>query len=74
MNLGVRSLNSILNMALQPLYARAQELMGASKSEDNTPLLVTLEDIYPAIEQFKKDNKKRDPRDDLSEAARSMYS
>ncbi|MBP9829112.1 MAG: AAA family ATPase [Proteobacteria bacterium] len=74
MNLGVRSLNSILNMALQPLYARAQELMGASKSEDNTPLLVTLEDICPAIEQFKKDNKKRDPRDDLSEAARSMYS
>jgi len=74
MNLGVRSLNSILNMALQPLYARAQESMGASKSEDNTPLLVTLEDICPAIEQFKKDNKKRDPRDELSEAARSMYS
>ncbi len=69
-NLGVRSLNTILSAALQPFYGQAMDLMA---TEGDKPLVVTLKDIAPAIEQFKRDNKERDPRDDMSEGARNMF-
>ncbi len=71
-NLGVRSLYTILNMALQPFYGQAIELVAA---EGDSSLVVTLKDIVPAIEQFKKDNKEA-PKDrfaGMSEEVRRMW-
>lgn len=74
MNLGVRSLNSVLNFALQPFYEQAQRLV-TPESEESAQLTVTLGDITPAIERFKRDNKvmPRDPWEAMSEEAKSMF-
>jgi len=71
-NLGVRSLYTILNMALQPFYGQAMELIAV---DGETSLIATLKDIMPAIEQFKKDNKEA-PKDrfaGMSEDVRRMW-
>jgi ATP-dependent protease Clp ATPase subunit len=54
-NLGVRSLNTILSSALRPLYGQAAELMNSDDTDKK--INVTLEDILPAIDQFARDNK-----------------
>lgn len=68
-NLGVRSLNTILSTALQPFYNQAMDLM-ANESATKT-LTVTLRDITPAIEKFIADNK--EPTAELPESIRHMY-
>lgn len=68
-NLGVRSLNTILSFALQPFYSQAMDLM-ATESTTKT-LTVTLKDISPAIEKFIEDNK--EPTAELPESIRHMY-
>ncbi|MCE2716663.1 MAG: hypothetical protein ACK4V2_06260 [Pseudomonadota bacterium] len=72
MNLGVRSLNSILNSALRPSYGRALQLPSASEEERS--MTITLADIQPAIDQFKRDNKERDPRDNIPEHLQHLWS
>jgi ATP-dependent Clp protease ATP-binding subunit ClpX len=67
-NLGVRSLTTILSAALQPFYSQAMDLMTA---EGDKILTVTLKDIAPAIDQFVKDNK--EPTAELPESIRHMY-
>lgn len=68
-NLGVRSLNTVLNNALRPFYKRASELL--QKDQENKTLTVTLEDIKPAIVKFAEDNK--ESRAELPESVRHMY-
>jgi ATP-dependent Clp protease ATP-binding subunit ClpX len=68
-NLGVRSLNTILSTALQPFYSQAMDLM-TNESATKT-LTVTLRDITPAIEKFIEDNK--EPIAELPESIRHMY-
>lgn len=58
MNLGVRSLNSILNSALKSTYAHAITLMTAT--EEERAITVEFTDVKPAIDQFKRDNKIRE--------------
>lgn len=67
-NLGVRSLNTILSTALQPFYSQAMDLM---TTESAKTLVVTLKDITPAIEKFIEDNK--EPTAELPESIRHMY-
>ncbi len=50
-SLGVRSLHTILNFALQPFYVKADDLVGGE-------LTVGLDDLLPALEKFKRDDKK----------------
>ncbi len=73
-NLGVRSLNSILNPALRPFYQAASTL-SAPEGNEATSMTVTLQDIMPAIRQFKEDNKeiKKDPFEGMSEEVRRMW-
>lgn len=71
MNLGVRSLNSILNSALRSSFLRALELMTAPENERR--IIVSLEDIRPTIDEFKRNNRKRDIREDMPEYLRAMY-
>lgn len=67
-NLGVRSLSTILNAALQPFYGQAMDLM---TTQGDKLLTITLKDIKPAIDQFVKDNK--EPTAELPESIRHMY-
>ncbi len=53
-DLGVRSLDSILNMALTPLYEKAGDDIHESE------ITVTLNDILPALNEFERRNKKFD--------------
>mgnify|MGYP000039924594 CR=1 FL=1 len=68
-DLGVRSLNSILNSALRPFYKKAAELL--REDQENKTLTVTLADIEPALKKFAEDNK--EPQRELPESIRHMY-
>lgn len=67
-NLGVRSLYTILNKALQPFYNHAMELMA---TQGDKSLIVTSQDIQPAIAQFIRDNK--EIKEELPESIRHLY-
>ncbi len=67
-NLGVRSLYTILNTALQPFYGQAMDLL---ETEADKVLTVTLKDITPAITKFKEDNKV--PKEELPISVQMMY-
>jgi ATP-dependent protease Clp ATPase subunit len=68
-NLGVRSLGTVLNRALRPFYKKASALL--KELQEDKALTVTLKDIQPAIERFVEDNK--EPRQELPEGIRHMY-
>jgi ATP-dependent Clp protease ATP-binding subunit ClpX len=67
-NLGVRSLYTILNMALQPFYGQAIELIAV---EGEASLVATLKDIMPAITRYIADNK--EPREVIPKHLQHMY-
>ena len=67
-NLGVRSLYTILNMALQPFYGRAMDLIGI---EGDASLVATLKYIMPAITRYIADNK--EPREVIPKHLQHMY-
>jgi len=67
-NLGVRSLYTILNMALQPFYGQAMELIAV---EGEASLVATLKDIMPAITRYIADNK--EPREVIPKHLQHMY-
>lgn len=67
-NLGVRSLYTILNMALQPFYGQAMALIAV---EGEASLVATLKDIMPAITRYIADNK--EPREVIPKHLQHMY-
>jgi len=67
-NLGVRSLYTILNIALQPFYGQAMDLIAA---EGDAVLVATLKDIMPAITRYIADNK--EPKEEISKHLQHLY-
>lgn len=67
-NLGVRSLYTILNIALQPFYGQAMELIAV---EGDAALVATLKDIMPAITRYIADNK--EPKEEIPKHLQHMY-
>ncbi len=70
-DLGVRSLNTVLNNVLRPFYRKAADLLKQGDVQDSQTLTVTLTDIQPVIEQLAQDNK--ETRQELPESIRHMY-